>query len=43
MPDIRLTLDGSPRVVAAGLTTAKIFADAGIDSVVVRVNEEDAA
>jgi threonyl-tRNA synthetase len=41
MPDIRLTLDGSPRVVAAGLTTARIFADAGIDAVVVRVNEID--
>jgi threonyl-tRNA synthetase len=40
MPDIRLTVDGSPRVVAAGLTTAKIFAQAGIESVVVRVNEE---
>jgi threonyl-tRNA synthetase len=40
MPDIRLTLDGSPRVVSAGLTTAEIFADAGIDGVVVRANEE---
>jgi threonyl-tRNA synthetase len=40
MPDIRLTLDGSPRVVAAGLTTAEIFADAGIEAVVVRANEE---
>jgi threonyl-tRNA synthetase len=40
MPDIRLTLDGSPHVVAAGLTTARIFADAGIDAVVVRANEE---
>jgi threonyl-tRNA synthetase len=39
MPDIRLTVDGSPRVVAAGLTTARVFADAGIDAVVVRVNE----
>jgi threonyl-tRNA synthetase len=40
MPDIRLTVDGSPRVVAAGQTTAEIFADAGIDAVVVRANEE---
>ncbi len=40
MPDIRLTIDGSPRVVPAGRTTARIFADAGIESVVVRVNEE---
>ena len=40
MPDIRLTLDGSPHVVPAGRTTARIFADAGIESVVVRVNEE---
>jgi threonyl-tRNA synthetase len=41
MPDIRLTLDGSPRVVAAGLTTAQIFANAGITGIVVRVNEGD--
>jgi threonyl-tRNA synthetase len=41
MPDIRLTVDGSPRVVAAGQSTAEIFADAGIASVVVRVNEDD--
>jgi threonyl-tRNA synthetase len=40
MPDIRLTLDGSPRVVAAGQTTAKILADAGIDAVVIRANED---
>ncbi|MBV9871825.1 MAG: threonine--tRNA ligase [Frankiaceae bacterium] len=40
MSDIRLTLDGSPRVVPAGQTTAQIFADAGIDAVVVRANEE---
>jgi threonyl-tRNA synthetase len=40
MPDIRLTLDGSPRVVAAGLTAAEIFAAAGVDGVVVRVNED---
>jgi threonyl-tRNA synthetase len=40
MPDIRLTLDGSPRVVAAGLTTAQILADAGIEAVVIRANED---
>jgi threonyl-tRNA synthetase len=40
MPDIRLTLDGSPRVVAAGLTTAEILAEAGIDAVVIRANED---
>jgi threonyl-tRNA synthetase len=40
MPDIRLTVDGSPLVVAAGRTTAEIFADAGIEAVVVRANEE---
>ena len=34
MPDIRLTVDGSPLVVAAGRTTAEIFADAGIEAVV---------
>src|SRR4051794_23903431 len=40
MPDIRLTVDGSPLVTAAGRTTAEIFADADIDAVVVRANEE---
>src|SRR4051812_24964090 len=40
MPEIRLTVDGSPLVVAAGRTTAEIFADTGIDAVVVRANEE---
>jgi threonyl-tRNA synthetase len=40
MPDIRLTLDGSPRVVPAGQSTAEIFADAGISAVVVRANED---
>jgi threonyl-tRNA synthetase len=40
MPDIRLTLDGSPRVVPAGRTTAEILAEAGIEAVVVRANEE---
>jgi threonyl-tRNA synthetase len=40
MPDIRLTVDGSPRVVPAGRTAGEIFADAGIDAIVVRANEE---
>ena len=40
MSDIRLTVDGSPRVVPAGQTTARIFKDAKIEGVVVRVNEE---
>jgi threonyl-tRNA synthetase len=40
MSDIRLTLDGSPRVVPAGQTVAEIFADAGINAVVVRANED---
>jgi threonyl-tRNA synthetase len=41
MSDIRLTVDGAPRVVRAGQTTAEIFADAGVDAVVVRANEID--
>ncbi|HTR69436.1 MAG TPA: threonine--tRNA ligase [Mycobacteriales bacterium] len=41
MADIRLTVDGAPRVVAAGLTAGEIFADVGIDAVVVRANEQD--
>jgi threonyl-tRNA synthetase len=41
MPDIRLTLDGSPRVVPAGQTAAEVLADAGIGAVVVRANEEE--
>jgi threonyl-tRNA synthetase len=40
MPDIRLTLDGSPRVAAAGATAAQVLSDAGIGAVVVRANEE---
>jgi threonyl-tRNA synthetase len=40
MPDIRLTLDGAPSVVPAGRTAAQIFADAGIEAVVVRANED---
>jgi threonyl-tRNA synthetase len=41
VPDIRLTVDGSPRVVAAGQPVSAIFGDAGIDAVVVRANEQD--
>jgi threonyl-tRNA synthetase len=41
MPDIRLTVDGSPRVAPAGWTAGRVMADAGIESVVVRVNEEE--
>ena len=41
MSDIRLTLDGSPRVAPAGRTAGEILADADIDAVVVRVNEEE--
>jgi threonyl-tRNA synthetase len=40
MADLRLTVDGAPRVVPAGQTAAEIFADAGIEAVVVRANEE---
>jgi threonyl-tRNA synthetase len=40
MPDIRLTVDGVPRAVPAGQTTAEILTDAGIPAVVVRANEE---
>ena len=40
MPDIRLTLDGSPHVVPAGTTAGEAFASAGIGGIVVRANEE---
>jgi threonyl-tRNA synthetase len=40
MPDIRLTLDGSPHVVPAGTTAGEAFFEAGIGGVVVRANEE---
>jgi threonyl-tRNA synthetase len=40
MPDIRLTLDGSPHVVPAGTTAGEAFSGAGIGGVVVRANEE---
>jgi threonyl-tRNA synthetase len=39
MSDIRLTVDGSPRVVAAGETAGGVLSEAGISGVVVRVNE----
>ena len=39
--DIRLTVDGSPRVAPTGLTAEQIFAEAGIDAIVVRVNEDE--
>jgi threonyl-tRNA synthetase len=40
MPDIRLTVDGSPRVVPEGQTAGEVFAAASIDAVVVRANED---
>ncbi len=40
MPDIRLTLDGSPHVVPAGTTAGDAFSSAGIGGIVVRANEE---
>jgi threonyl-tRNA synthetase len=36
MPDMRLTVDGSPRVVAAGVTIGDVFADASIAAVAAR-------
>jgi threonyl-tRNA synthetase len=39
VPDVRITLDREPRVVAAGATVGEILADAGIDGVAVRANE----
>src|SRR3954454_5339096 len=41
MSDIRLTVDGSPHVVAAGTGIGKIFYDLGIEAVVARANGED--
>src|SRR3954465_15001187 len=38
MSDIRLTVDGSPHVVAAGTTVGKVFFDLTIDAVVARAN-----
>jgi len=40
MSDIRLTVDGSPHVVAAGTTVGKVFYDLGIEAVVARANGE---
>src|SRR3954452_9761293 len=40
MADIRLTVDGSPHVVAAGTTAGKVFHELGIDAVVARGNGE---
>src|SRR5438270_7078875 len=40
MSDIRLTIDGSPHVVAGGTTVGKVFHDLGIDAVVARANGE---
>jgi threonyl-tRNA synthetase len=38
MADIRLTVDGSPHVVAGGTAVGKVFYDLGIDAVVARAN-----
>jgi len=40
MADIRLTVDGSPHVVAAGTTVGRVFHDLGIEAVVARANGE---
>jgi threonyl-tRNA synthetase len=40
MADLRLTVDGSPHVVAAGATVGKVFHDLGIEAVVARANGE---
>src|SRR5919112_1680430 len=40
MADIRLTVDGSPHVVADGTTVGKVFYDLGIEAVVARANGE---
>src|SRR3954453_9576063 len=40
MSDLRLTVDGSPHVVAAGTTAGKVFHELGIDAVVARANDE---
>ena len=40
MPDIRITLDREPRVVAEGTTFERILIDAGIDAVAVKVGEQ---
>src|SRR3954469_18250817 len=38
MADIRLTIDGSPHVVADGTTVGTVFHDLGIEAVVARAN-----
>ncbi|HET7530192.1 MAG TPA: threonine--tRNA ligase [Mycobacteriales bacterium] len=40
MADIRLTVDGAPRVVEAGTPIGRVFAEMGIAAVVARANEE---
>src|SRR5205807_4641307 len=40
MADIRLTVDGSPHVAAAGTTVGKVFYELGIEAVVARANGE---
>src|SRR5438270_7505440 len=40
MADLRLTVDGTPHVVAAGVTVGKVFHDLGIEAVVARANGE---
>src|SRR6059058_2308215 len=40
MPDIRLTVDGSPHVVEPGTTAGRVFYDLGIEAVVARANGE---
>jgi threonyl-tRNA synthetase len=39
--DVRITLDRTPRVVAAGTTAGEILAEAGVDGIAVRANEAD--
>ncbi|KWX00645.1 threonine--tRNA ligase [Carbonactinospora thermoautotrophica] len=40
MADIRITLDRTPRVVAAGTTAGEILAEAGVPGIAVRVNNQ---
>src|SRR4051812_47764750 len=40
MADIRLTVDGSPHVAAAGTTVGRLFYELGIEAVVARANGE---
>ncbi|MGH3341410.1 MAG: threonine--tRNA ligase [Carbonactinosporaceae bacterium] len=41
MSDVRITLDRTPCVVAAGTTAGEILAEAGVEAVAVRVNDTD--